>query len=175
MNHVIELPLDAERTRKLKMGDEVYLNGSLLVARDQAHSRLAEDLRQRINLPVEISGQTVFYMGPAPAPEGRVIGSCGPTTSARMDRYTPVLLASGLLGMIGKGPRSKEVAVAVVEHKAVYFAAFGGCGALYAECVTKVELLAYADLGPEALYRITVKDFPVITAIDAKGGNIYLR
>jgi fumarate hydratase subunit beta len=173
MTYRLNLPFRSSDVEPLRCGDEVLLSGSLLVARDQAHKRLVEALESGQEIPVGLKQETIYYMGPAPAPKDRIIGSCGPTTSARMDRYTPRLLQEGLVGMIGKGPRSREVLDAMDKRRAVYFAAYGGCGALYAQCVTHLELLGYEDLGPEALYRITVTDFPVITAVDAHGGNIY--
>ena len=173
MKYHLNLPFRSSDIEQLRYSDEVMLSGSMLVARDQAHKRMAESLKRGERLPVDLSRESIYYMGPAPAPQGRVIGSCGPTTSSRMDAYTPLLLHSGLIGMIGKGPRSSEVIEAIRARRAIYFAAYGGCGALYAECVTHLEILAYEDLGPEALYRITVQNFPVITAIDARGGNIY--
>jgi fumarate hydratase subunit beta len=173
MIYHLNLPFRSSDIQRLRFGDEVLLTGSMLAARDQAHKRMVEALKRGEPLPVDLSRETIYYMGPAPAPEGRVIGSCGPTTSARMDAYTPLLLQHRLIGMIGKGPRSSEVIEAIRAHRAIYFAAYGGCGALYAECVTHLEVLGYEELGPEALYRITVQDFPVITAVDAHGGNIY--
>lgn len=160
---------------RLHAGDEVLLGGSMFVARDQAHARLLEAAEQGVSLPVEVAGQTIFYMGPSPAPPGRIVGSCGPTTSARMDRYTPKLLELGLSAMVGKGPRSSEVTAAIAAYQAVYFAAFGGCGALYAERVEHIELIAYEELGPEAIYRISVRDFPVIVAIDCRGNSLFSR
>ncbi len=175
MMHAIELPLKQSDVDGLRVGDDVYLSGNILVGRDQAHMRLVASLRTTGTLPVSLEGETIFYMGPAPAPEGRVIGSCGPTTSARMDPFSPALMDAGLRGMIGKGPRSNQVREAIVSHRCIYFAAFGGCGALYAERVKRVELLAFEELGPEALYRLTVEDFPVIVAIDADGNQIYSK
>ncbi len=149
------------------------LNGPMLVARDQAHGRLAALIELNKPLPVSLEGETIYYMGPAPAKPGEVIGSCGPTTASRMDPYTPLLMDYGLLCTIGKGPRSLEVAEAVERNSGLYLYAYGGCGALYAKCVTSVEILAFKDLGPEALLRITVSNFPVIAAIDSSGKNIY--
>ncbi len=173
MRYDLRLPLDPEAVKELRVGDEVSLTGDMLVGRDQVHLRLTTLMKEGKDLPVDLAGETIFYMGPAPAPEGFVIGSCGPTTSARMDPFAPMLLEGGLLAMIGKGPRSAEVLKAVERNQAVYFTAFGGCGALYADCVEAVELIAFEDLGPEALYRLTVKDFPVIVAMDAAGGSVY--
>lgn len=169
----VTLPLKAEDIEKLKAGDEVYLTGTLFSARDQAHKRLFELLEKGEKFPVDLKGQTVFYMGPAPTPEGKIIGACGPTTSYRMDPFAPALMDYGLKGMIGKGPRSKEVVDSVVRNKGVYFYAYGGCGALYAGTVKANEPAAFGDLGPEAIYRLEVEDFPVVVAIDSEGGNIY--
>lgn len=169
----IHLPLTDEVISSLKVGDQVLLNGSLLVARDQAHKRLCELINKGEKLPVELKGEVIYYMGPAPAPKGAVIGSCGPTTSYRMDAFAPKLLDLGLKGMIGKGPRYGDVKNSIVRNSAVYFYSFGGCGALYAQKVIKNEVAAFSDLGPEAIYRLEVKDFPVIVAIDSKGNNIY--
>lgn len=169
----LQLPLSREDINMLKMGDEVLLSGELLVGRDQAHQRLTEIIKAGEPLPVELEGQVIYYMGPAPAPEGRVIGSCGPTTASRMDAFAPLLLENGLVGMIGKGPRYGDVENSIKENGAVYFYSFGGCGALYAEKVETCEVAAFEDLGPEAVYRLKVKDFPVIVAIDSLGNNIY--
>ena len=149
------------------------LNGPMLVARDQAHGRLAALIESNKPLPVSLEGETIYYMGPAPAKPGDIIGSCGPTTASRMDPYTPLLMDCGLLCSIGKGPRLSAVADAVVRNNGLYLYAYGGCGALYAACVTSVETIAFEDLGPEALLRITVRNFPVIAAIDSNGKNIY--
>ncbi len=175
MRYDLDLPLRADIVSELIIGDEVYLNGKMLVGRDQVHLRLTNELKNYGKLPISLARETIFYMGPAPAPEGFVIGSCGPTTSARMDPFTPTLMKEGLIGMIGKGPRSEEVRQVVKDRGCVYFTAFGGCGALYAQCVKAVKVLAYEDLGPEALYEIDVRDFPVIVAIDASGSSIYDR
>lgn len=169
----LDLPLTKEKIDSLKMGDEVLLNGSILVGRDQAHKRLCDLIEKGEDLPVELKGEIIYYMGPAPAPEGAVIGSCGPTTSYRMDAFAPKLMDLGLKGMIGKGPRYGDVQESIVKNGAVYFYSFGGCGALYAGKVIKNEVAAFPDLGPEAIYKLEVKDFPVIVAIDSKGNNIY--
>lgn len=169
----LDLPLTDEKIKSLKMGDEVLLNGSILVGRDQAHKRLCDLIDNGEKLPVELEGEIIYYMGPAPAPEGAVIGSCGPTTSYRMDAFAPKLMDLGLKGMIGKGPRYGDVQNSIVKNGAVYFYSFGGCGALYAQKVIKNEVAAFSDLGPEAIYRLEVKDFPVIVAIDSEGNNIY--
>ncbi|MCF7953765.1 MAG: FumA C-terminus/TtdB family hydratase beta subunit [Spirochaetales bacterium] len=169
----ISLPADKETISSLQAGDAVLLSGSILVGRDQVHKRLAAALRNGEELPVDITNQLMYYMGPAPAPPNMIIGSCGPTTASRMDPFAEILLKHGLLGMIGKGPRSRSVAEAAAEYRGIYFYAFGGCGALYASCVRAITMAAYEDLGPEALYRLEVKNFPVVTAIDPSGKDIY--
>jgi len=169
----INLPLTDEIIRGLKTGDEVFLTGTLYSARDQAHQRLYKLLEEGKDLPVDLRGETVFYMGPAPTPDGKIIGSCGPTTAYRMDPFAPALLDYGLKGMIGKGARAQEVSDAIVRNQAMYFYAYGGCGALYAGKIKKNELVAFEDLGPEAIYKLEVEDFPVVVAIDSTGGNIY--
>jgi fumarate hydratase subunit beta len=170
--HKVTLPLRTDDIERIKAGDEVRLFGQMLVGRDQAHKRLIEMMERSATLPVSLIGETIYYMGPAPAPPGRIIGSCGPTTAARMDPFTPQLLDAGLKGMIGKGPRSRAVRDAAVRNRALYFYAYGGCGALYAQTVTSVRTAAFADLGPEALLVITVEDFPVLAALDARGNAI---
>jgi fumarate hydratase subunit beta len=169
----INLPLTDEIIRSLKTGDEVFLSGTLFSARDQAHQRMFSLLEEGKELPVNLKGETVFYMGPAPTPDGKIIGSCGPTTASRMDPFTPALLDYGLKGMIGKGNRTQKVSDAIVRNTAVYFYAYGGCGALYAGKIKKKELVAFEDLGPEAIYKLEVEDFPVVVAIDHMGSNIY--
>lgn len=169
----IELPLKESDIKDLKVGDEVLLSGEILVGRDQAHKRLCDLIEGGKDLPVNIAGEVIYYMGPAPTPKGKVIGSCGPTTSSRMDAFAPKLLDLGLKGMIGKGPRYGDVESSVKKNGAVYFYSFGGCGALYAEKVVKNSVAAFEDLGPEAIYKLEVKDFPVIVAIDSYGDNIY--
>lgn len=173
MEKRITTPLAEAAISSLRTGEKVLLSGWLLVGRDQVHQRLCQQLERNEPLPAAIKDQTIFYMGPSPAPEHMPIGSCGPTTSARMDRFSPLLLDSGLKGMIGKGPRNREVIDAIVRNQAVYFAAFGGCGALYASLVKRVRTLAYEELGPEALLAIEVESFPLIVAIDATGDDIY--
>lgn len=173
MEKRIELPLSADVIESLRAGDKVKLCGELLVMRDAAHKRLFDAICSGESLPVDVNGQVVYYMGPSPAREGKVIGSAGPTTSARMDAYTPALLKRGLRGMIGKGKRSPEVIRAMMENGAVYFAAIGGCGALLSKSVTESKVICYGDLGTEAVRRITVCDFPLIVAIDCKGNNLY--
>jgi fumarate hydratase subunit beta len=157
----------------LKSGDKAIFSGTLYTARDQAHKRLAEALKKGKKLPIDLKGAVIYYCGPTATPKGKVIGSCGPTTSSRMDAFTPALLKAGLKGMIGKGARSKEVARAIKKYKAVYFLTYAGCGALLAKYIKKAKVAAYKDLGPEAIYKLEVKDFPLIVGIDAGGGNIY--
>ncbi|HIV17624.1 MAG TPA: Fe-S-containing hydro-lyase [Candidatus Alectryocaccobium stercorigallinarum] len=173
MDKYITLPLREEDIEDLHVGDYVYLTGVVYTARDAAHKRLCETLDAGKELPLDIKGQIFYYMGPTPAREGRVIGSAGPTTATRMDKYAPRLLDLGLKGMIGKGKRSQEVLDAVVRNKAVYFAAVGGAGALLSRCITKSEVVAYDDLGTEAIRRLEIKDFPVIVAADIYGQKIY--
>jgi len=172
---VLETPLTDEDIIKLKIGDSVLINGVIYTARDAAHKRMVELLDAGEELPFDIRGQIIYYAGPAPAKPEAVIGSCGPTTSYRMDPYAPRLIANGLKGMIGKGTRSSEVKEAMVNHKSVYFAAVGGFGALLAKTVKKAEIIAYPDLEPESIRRLVVEDFPAIVAIDTHGEDIYLR
>jgi fumarate hydratase subunit beta len=169
----IQLPLSDADIGQLKAGDSVLLCGSMLSGRDAAHKRLIAALRAGQPLPVELQGETIFYVGPAPTPPGKVIGAAGPTTSGRMDSYTPELLKIGLKGMVGKGQRSREVVAAMVQYRAVYFAALGGAGTLSAQAIQRAEVICYPDLGPEAIHRLEVKDFPVIVAIDADGNDLY--
>ncbi|MDE7327748.1 MAG: Fe-S-containing hydro-lyase [Lachnospiraceae bacterium] len=169
----IILPITKEIAQSLTVGDYVYLTGIIYSARDAAHKRMTETLASGGVLPLPIKDQTIYYLGPTPARPGQVIGSAGPTTSSRMDKYTPTLLALGMTGMIGKGRRSKAVAEAMREHHAVYFAAVGGAGALLSKCIKKAEVVAYEDLGAEAIYKLEVEDFPVIVVMDDKGGNLY--
>jgi fumarate hydratase subunit beta len=161
----ISLPLTRDIIKTLKPGEQVLLSGILLTARDAAHKRLVDSLMSGRNIPVSIEGETIYYTGPTPARPGEVIGSCGPTTSARMDPFTPVLLKHGLIGMIGKGERSKEVKKAIKKYKAVYFITIGGAGAYLSKKIKSAEIIAYRDLGPEAIYRLTVEDFPAIVDI----------
>jgi len=169
----VKLPLTEETLAGLRAGDNVLLSGVLYVARDSAHKRMTEVLEKGEPLPFDIKGQTLYYMGPSPAPPGRPIGSAGPTTSARMDMYTPRLLNKGLKGMIGKGIRSQEVKEAMKKHKAVYLAAAGGAGALISKTITKSDVIAYKDLGLEAILRLEVKDFPATVINDIHGGDLY--
>ena len=169
MDKHIATPITEEVTRDLKAGDYVYLTGTMYVARDAAHKRMIEALDEGGELPIDIRDATIYYMGPSPAREGRPIGSAGPTTATRMDKYAPRLLDLGEKAMIGKGKRSKEVVDAVIRNHAVYFAAIGGAGALLSKCITKSEIVCYEDLGAEAIRKIEVKDFPVIVVIDREG------
>jgi fumarate hydratase subunit beta len=169
----VSLPLTEETIAGLKTGDSVLLSGSLYVARDAAHRRMSEALERSESLPFDIKGQTIYYMGPSPTPPGRVIGAAGPTTSARMDPYTPRLLSKGLKGIIGKGVRSREVRDALKKHRAIYLAVIGGAGALLSRTITKSEVIAYEDLEPEAILRIEVKDFPATVVNDIHGGDLY--
>ena len=173
MEKYIKAPLEKEIVKTLRAGDYVYITGTIYTARDAAHKRMDETLREGKELPVPLKDEIVYYMGPSPAREGRVIGSAGPTTASRMDKYTPKLLDLGLGGMIGKGKRSKEVIDAIVRNHAVYFAAVGGAGALLSKCITKSEIVCYEDLGAEAIRKIEIKDFPVIVVIDSQGDNLY--
>jgi fumarate hydratase subunit beta len=170
---IINTPLTEEVVCGLKAGDRVLLNGTIYTGRDAAHKRLFEMLGRGEELPFDLNGQVIYYVGPCPAGPGSVIGSAGPTTSGRMDPYTPALLQSGLKGMIGKGLRSQAVVDAIVKFKAVYLAAVGGAGALLAESIKEAEVLAFHDLGPEAVYRLKVKDFPVTVVIDCEGNDLY--
>ena len=172
---VLKTPLTDEDVERLKTGDRVLINGVIYTARDAAHKRMVELLDSGRELPFDIRGQVIYYAGPAPAKPGAVIGSCGPTTSYRMDVYTPKLIERGLKGMIGKGTRSREVKESMMIHKAVYFAAIGGLGALLAKTVKEAEIIAYADLGPEAIRRLVVENFPAIVAMDIRGEDIYSR
>jgi len=174
MDISLELPLTAEKVAMLHAGDTVKLTGVIYTARDAAHKRLTAALDAGEPLPVELQDQTIYFAGPCPAPPGKPIGSAGPTTSGRMDAYSPRLIREcGLRGMIGKGGRSEAVTAAMKECGAIYFAATGGAGALIARSIISAEVVAFPDLGPEALRKLTVKDFPVIVAIDDKGGNLY--
>lgn len=173
MEKYIKAPLEKEIVKTLRAGDYVYITGTIYTARDAAHKRMDETLREGKELPVPLKDEIVYYMGPSPAREGRVIGSAGPTTASRMDKYTPKLLDLGLGGMIGKGKRSKEVIDAIIRNQSVYFAAVGGAGALLSKCIQESEVVAYDDLGTEAIRRLTVKNFPVIVVIGCEGNNLY--
>lgn len=169
----IKSPLDEETIKKLKAGDQVFITGVIYTARDAAHKRLVEALDKGEKLPLDLTNQTVYYMGPSPAKPGQVIGSAGPTTSGRMDSYAPRLMASGLKGMIGKGNRSQAVKDAIQKYKAVYFAAIGGAGALISKSIKKAEVIAYEDLGAEAIRRLEVENFPTTVINDIHGADLY--
>ena len=171
----INLPLTEKDIASFKSGDNLLLSGILYVARDVAHRRMVESLDKDEPLPFNINGQTIYYMGPSPAPPGKIIGSAGPTTSARMDAHTPRLLAAGLKGMIGKGVRSAEVKQALKKHKAVYLAAIGGAGALISKTIVKSKVVAYPELGPEAVLKLEVNDFPTTVINDIYGGDSYVE
>ncbi len=173
MKRRINVPFKGEEAEQLKAGDYVYLNGTIYTARDAAHKRMYESMKKGEELPIELKDNILYYLGPSPAREGQVIGSAGPTTSSRMDKYTPDMLAAGLKGMVGKGKRSPEVIKAIAENKAVYFAAVGGAGALLSKCIKSADLVAYEDLGTEAIRRLTVEDLPVIVVVDAEGHDLY--
>ena len=166
-------PLSEADVVGLRAGQQVLLNGVVYTARDAAHKRMIEALERGEELPFDVRGQVIYYVGPTPAPPGRVIGSAGPTTAGRMDRYAPALLERGLRGMIGKGPRSAEVKAAIQQHKAVYFGGIGGAGALLAQHIVASELIAYEDLGTEAIRRLEVRNFPVVVINDCHGGDAY--
>jgi fumarate hydratase subunit beta len=173
MDRKIQAPIDTNTVKELKSGDYVYITGTLYTARDAAHKRMYETLEKGETLPIEIKNNIIYYMGPSPAREGRTIGSAGPTTASRMDKYAPQLLDLGLKGMIGKGKRSKEVIDAIIRNKCVYFAAVGGAGAILSKCIKKSEVVAYDDLGTEAIRKLYVEDFPAIVVIDCEGNNLY--
>lgn len=169
----LQTPLTDSDVEKLHAGDRILLSGVVYTARDAAHRRLHELLQAGKPLPIDLRGQVIYYTGPTPAKPGRVIGSAGPTTSGRMDAYTPALIAHGLKGMIGKGRRSQDILDTMKRYKAVYFGATGGAGALLARHIKKAEIAAYEDLGPEAIYRLEIEDFPVIVINDVHGGDLY--
>ncbi len=169
----ITLPLTDEIIESLHAGESVLLSGTILTGRDCAHKRICEFLDRGETLPFDLRGETIYYAGPCPAPAGKACGSCGPTTSARMDSFAPRLLDLGLKGMIGKGERSEEVRASIVKNKCVYFAAIGGAGALYGNAIRKSELIAFPDLLSEAVYRFEIEDFPCIVAIDCNGESVY--
>ena len=173
MDKHITTPITAEVSETLKAGDYVYITGTIYVARDAAHKRMIEALNHGEDLPIDIKDSTIYYMGPSPAREGRPIGSAGPTTASRMDKYAPTLLDLGEKAMIGKGKRTPEVIDAIIRNKATYFAAIGGAGAILSKCITKSEIVCYEDLGAEAILKIDVENFPVIVVIDCEGNNLY--
>jgi fumarate hydratase subunit beta len=170
----IDLPLTDEKVEKMHAGDSVELSGVMYVGRDAAHKKIIEALDKGDKLPLDLKGATIYYMGPSPARPGQALGSAGPTTSGRMDAYTPRLMDQGLKGMIGKGSRTQAVKDAIKKHKGVYFAAIGGAGALISRAIKKSEVLAYEELGPEALLRIEVEDFPVVVVNDMYGADLYI-
>lgn len=169
----LTLPLSREQARKLHSGDSCLISGVIYTARDAAHKRLCELVAQGKELPLDIKDATIYYVGPTPAKEGQAIGSAGPTTAYRMDAYSPTLIAQGETGMIGKGKRGPEVVAAMQKYGAVYFGAIGGCGALLSKCIKKAEIIAYEDLGAEAIRRLEVENFPVVVIIDSQGNNLY--
>jgi fumarate hydratase subunit beta len=173
MEQYIKVPLSKEDAGRLRAGDYVYLTGTIYTARDAAHKRMYEALEKGESLPVPMDGNVIYYMGPSPAREGRPIGSAGPTTASRMDKYAPALLDLGLIGMIGKGKRSEAVREAIVRNGAVYFAAVGGAGALLSKSIKASEVIAYDDLGTEAIRKMEVENFPVIVVIDSAGNDLY--
>lgn len=173
MERHINVPFDADIVKELKAGDYVYLTGTIYTARDAAHKRMYEALQNGEALPFDIEGNVIYYMGPSPAREGRPIGSAGPTTASRMDKYTPALLELGMRGMIGKGRRTEAVSESMMKNQAVYFAAVGGAGALLSKSILQAEVIAYEDLGTEAIRKLEIKDFPVIVVMDCEGNNLY--
>lgn len=173
MDKYITAPISKEEAKSLKSGDYVYITGTIYTARDAAHKRMDDTLTRGEALPVDIENQMIYYMGPSPAREGRPIGSAGPTTASRMDKYAPRLLNLGLGAMIGKGKRSQAVIDAIIRNKSVYFAAVGGAGALLSKCIKKSEVVAYDDLGTEAIRKLEVENLPVIVVIDSEGNNLY--
>ena len=173
MEKRLSVPMSDEELLLLRSGDYVYLTGTIYTARDAAHKRMFDSLNNGEEIPVDWNHNFVYYLGPTPAREGLVIGSAGPTTSSRMDKYTPLLISKGLKGMIGKGKRSQAVIDAIVENKAVYMAAVGGAGALLSKCIKKAEVVAYDDLGTEAIRKLEVENLPVIVIIDSEGNNLY--
>lgn len=170
---VITTPFTEEIVKELKAGDFIFISGVIYTARDAAHKRMYEAMKRGEKVPIDLKNNVIYYMGPSPARPGHVIGSAGPTTSSRMDRYTPMLLHAGLKGMIGKGKRSSEVIEVIKEKKAVYLAAIGGAGAILSKCIKQSEIVAYEDLGTEAIRKLTVEELPVIVVIDQNGNNLY--
>lgn len=173
MDREVTAPISREAAAELNAGDMVYISGTIYTARDAAHKRMDEALTAGETLPLDVKGNIIYYMGPSPAREGRPIGSAGPTTASRMDKYAPRLLDMGLGGMVGKGKRSQEVIDAIVRNGSVYFAAIGGAGALLSKAIVASEVIAYDDLGTEAIRKLTVERFPAIVVIDSKGNNLY--
>lgn len=173
MDKYINAPISQETAKSLRAGDYVYITGTIYTARDAAHKRMYEALQNDEALPISMENNIIYYMGPSPAREGRPIGSAGPTTASRMDKYAPKLLDLGLKGMVGKGKRSEAVEEAIIRNGAVYFAAVGGAGAILSKCITDSQVIAYDDLGTEAIRKLEVKNFPVIVVIDSEGNNLY--
>lgn len=173
MDRHIQVPLLEQDIEELKAGDYVYLTGTIYTARDAAHKRMYDYMKKGESLPIDLKGNVLYYLGPSPAREGQVIGSAGPTTSSRMDKYTPDMLDAGLKGMVGKGKRSPEVIEAMKRNHAVYFAAVGGAGALLSKCIKEAEVVAYDDLGTEAIRKLYIENLPVIVVIDKDGNNLY--
>ncbi|HJB35645.1 MAG TPA: Fe-S-containing hydro-lyase [Candidatus Blautia merdipullorum] len=173
MDRYMNAHLNREEVKTLRAGDYVYISGTIYTARDAAHLRMFQTLDRGEELPIKLEGNVIYYMGPTPARPGRPIGSAGPTTASRMDKYTPRLLDLGLTGMIGKGKRKPEVTEAIVRNGAVFFAAVGGAGALLSKCIKKAEVIAYEDLGTEAIRKLEVENLPVIVVIDSQGNNLY--
>ncbi len=173
MEKHINAPFTEEQTKELKSGDYVYISGTIYTARDAAHKRMYEAMQNGEQAPFSLENNVIYYLGPSPAKEGQVIGSAGPTTSSRMDKYTPLMLQNGVKGMIGKGKRSPEVIEAIKKNQAVYFAAVGGAGALLSKCIKKAEVIAYDDLGTEAIRKLEVENLPVVVVIDKDGNNLY--
>ena len=169
----IQAPMSKEQAKALKAGDSCLISGTIYTARDAAHKRLCELVAQGKDLPIDLTDAVIYFVGPTPEKPGQAIGSAGPTTSYRMDAYSPTLIALGQTGMIGKGKRNEDVITAMKEHGAVYFGAIGGCGALLGKCIKKSEIVAYEDLGAEAIRKLEVENFPVIVIIDAEGNNLY--
>lgn len=173
MDKYITIPFNENELEELKIGDFVYITGTVYTARDAAHKRLFESINNNEDIPIDLKNNIIYYLGPSPARENKIIGSAGPTTSSRMDKYTPTLLDLGLKGMIGKGKRSPEVIESIKKNKGVYFAAIGGAGALLSKCIKKAKVIAYDDLGTEAIRELYVENLPVIVVIDSKGNNLY--
>ncbi|MDF2510203.1 MAG: hydro-lyase, Fe-S type, tartrate/fumarate subfamily, beta subunit [Herbinix sp.] len=173
MDQYINTPLTTDKVESLKAGDYVYITGTIYTARDAAHERMYQMMNEGNSIPINLNDNIIYYLGPTPEKEGQVIGSAGPTTSSRMDKYTPLLLDNGLKGMIGKGKRSKEVIASMIKNKAVYFAAVGGAGALLSKKIKASKVIAYDDLGTEAIRELYVENFPVIVVIDSRGNNLY--
>ena len=173
MEKNIIVPFDKDELSNLRAGDYVYITGTIFTARDAAHKRMDEAINKNEKIPIDLENNIIYYMGPSPAREGRVIGSAGPTTSSRMDKYAPKLMDLGLKGMIGKGKRNAEVVSSIIKNGAVYFAAVGGAGALLSKCIIESKVIAYDDLGTEAIRELKVENFPVIVVIDSVGNNLY--